>query len=152
MPQTTVAKCANKNTISNIIAVWFLFITEIIHNYYNNNSYNSYKIHLSLDDTFAKHCKSLILFWLMQSLATFVRACLRAWQWQMSMQVRSKQLPDLHGGRLVFISGRDRVNAGRWRFTVMCRRGTPDRDAAHVRLQLTPGQATERLIFFTTHR
>lgn len=90
----------------------------------------------------------------MQLLVTVGHVCLHAWQWQMSMEARSKQLPDLHGGWLVFVSGWDRVNAS-WRcFTVNCwglfsGPHTPDRDAAHVRLQLTPGQATERLMFST---
>lgn len=80
---------------------------------------------------------------------------LHAWQWQVSMEARSKQLPDLHGGQLVLISGWGWVNACRGRFTVMCRKGfswphLSDGDAAHMRLQLTPGQATERLIFITT--
>lgn len=95
----------------------------------------------------------LIPFWLMQSLARFARARLHAWQWQMSMEARPEQLPDLHGGWLVFISGWHCVNAGRGRFTVMCRRGSswprlPDGDAARVRLQLTPGRDNREVNLF----
>lgn len=88
----------------------------------------------------------------MQSLVRFARARLHAWQWQMSMEARSEQLQDLHGGWLVFISGCHCV-AGRGRFTVMCRRGfswprPPDGDAARVRLQLTPGRDNREVNLF----
>lgn len=78
------------------------------------------------------------------------QAGVHAWQWQVSVEARPEQLPHLHGSRHLFTSW---WVIARWRCFIVVfgrcvsRPHPSDGNAADVGLQLTPGQATERLTF-----